>query len=76
MDLYNFMSAARDFRNMGDSVISQFEAIVDGETLEDQNPNALRYIAQFLKDNMADFNEGGEAQELFNQITKYLGEEV
>ena len=40
---------ARDYRDLGHAVTEQFEAVLSGEGVEEQNPNAIDMILRFLE---------------------------
>lgn len=49
MDVSNFISLATQFSRLGSSLIDQANDVLNGEDLEDYNPNALEYIKQFFQ---------------------------
>lgn len=71
MKLEVFLSLADEYVRMGGSVQEQLKAVVlDGEDMEDQNPNALRYVETFLRDAARD--EIDDAAEWAADIADYL----
>lgn len=74
MELYELVDLATDYTNLGWAVQEQLQAVVDGEDLDDQNPNALSMIAGFLK--RAGRLGVEDATDLEKDITDYLGGEV
>ena len=50
MDIYGFIELADQYADLGGAVQSQLSDVAnDTDTMGDQNPNALREIAKFLK---------------------------
>ena len=75
MRLYQFLKLCRTIHDQGDAVIEQFEAIVLGEDLKDQNPNALHLIATDALRPLTccgDEELEEEAEELYEEIDKHL----
>lgn len=50
MELSDLIEICRSWNRMGWAVQSQLESVLDGSPLEDQNPNALEMILDFLRD--------------------------
>lgn len=74
MELQDFVSLCQDFSNLGWAVQEQLTDVLDGEELEEQNPNALGMIRDFLKDAVSYAGEGAlfGAEELADEIDQYL----
>lgn len=69
MTLREFLKIANQWDKMGTAVQSQLQAIVDGQGFEEQNDNALRMIAEFLRyADLHDVNDEG----LGTEIVEYL----
>lgn len=49
MDFMRFMRLVRKYRDMGWSVQGQLDDVINGEPLEDMNPNALEMIREFVE---------------------------
>jgi hypothetical protein len=49
MHIDDFLVLAKQFSNLGDAVGAQLIAVVFGNSVEDQNPNALRMCLPLLK---------------------------
>lgn len=69
MNLEEFLSAARDYVNLGDPVRNQLDAIFDGDPIAEQNLNALRRILAFLD------NNGFGIDAMADEIRTYLKEQ-
>lgn len=78
MILRTFLDLAERLQEMGWSVVEQFEHVQAGKPMEEQNANALRMIAGFLKEamNSGDEELEDEAKGLHSKIMKYLEEKV
>ncbi len=48
MDLHDFIELAREYQSLGWAVQEQLDDVLDGESADDKNPNALRLIRTFL----------------------------
>jgi len=70
MDLETFLLAAQAYSNLGSAIQDQLVAVVAGEAKEEQNPNALRHAAEFLRSRFARDIEG--ASDVATEITEYL----
>ena len=67
MDLEAFTYLADDYNRLGGSIQDQLKAILSGEPVEDQNPNAVKYIIGFLQN-----NELEGAEELADELAEEL----
>ena len=73
MTLATLLELARTLRDEGDAVFEQFEAVVNGEALDEQNPNALRIIAGNLRTVVAAARADGDG-ELAEDADEWLDE--
>jgi len=74
MHISQLLRLAKAIRNEGDSVIAQFQAVLDGEDFSEQNPNALKVILPILDRAHALGVDG--AEDLAEEIRDYLKEHV
>lgn len=54
IDLETFLGIAEQWNDLGGAVQEQFRDIASGGDLAEQNPNALRYILDFLRNQFPD----------------------
>jgi hypothetical protein len=69
MDLATFLRFAKRYNDLGWSVQEQLQDVAQGDSMSDQNSNALYMIARFLR-NIADDVE--DAKELAEEIEQFL----
>lgn len=50
MNFHDFIRIAKDYSALGSSVQDQLDDIIDGEPMDDMNPNALAYISDLIGD--------------------------
>lgn len=74
MHISQLLRLAKAIRNEGDSVIAQFQAVLDGEDFSEQNPNALKAILPILDRAHALGVDG--AEDLADEIRDHLKEQV
>lgn len=71
MDLYQLLTLAKQFNEMGDAVGRQLLAVVlRDEALDEQNPNALKAAAKFLR--ICARHGIENAEEELDKINEYL----
>lgn len=76
MNFHDFVELARKYAAMGTSVQQQMDDVIDGEPLDELNPNALQMIRE-LTEAFERATEGGD-EDSFNvidAIKEHLGEE-
>jgi hypothetical protein len=76
MNFIDFLDLAQKFAAMGTSVQAQMEDVINGEPLDDLNPNALAMILELVK-SFEHVTEGGD-EDSFNvkhAIEEHLGEQ-
>ena len=76
MNFHDFVELARKYSAMGTSVQQQMDDVMDGESLEELNPNALAMIRE-LTEAFERVTEGGD-EDSFNvidAIKEHLGEQ-
>jgi hypothetical protein len=77
MKVSEFLSLARSVMRQGDAITEQLDAVVAGQPLEDQNPNALRIISFEILRELAlveDEELAEDAFDLMERIDTYLAE--
>jgi hypothetical protein len=70
MTLSDFLRLAKQYTDLGWSVQEQLQDVATGESLDEQNPNALEMCADILRD-LADFDMT-DADDLAGEISEYL----
>lgn len=62
MRIEELLEICRNYAYLGEPVSSQLHDLVENdESMDEQNPNALRYIADFLDDTASAFEWGGSS---------------
>ena len=74
MQLDDLMELCRQFSNLGWAVQSQLRDVVAGDDLDEQNPNALKMCASFLREAAALGVEG--ASDVADDIKRHLDQPV
>lgn len=81
MDLSDVIDICRAWDRLGWAVQSQLDAVLDGRDIEDQNPNAMDMVDEFLAvvaekaEWVGDGAMGGQARDLSERIaTSRVGE--
>jgi hypothetical protein len=72
MDLHTFLRLAKRYSDMGWSIQEQLVDVAGGQSMFEQNTNALSIIAKFLHD-AGDDLDGGE--EMAEEIERFLESE-
>lgn len=71
MNLEDFLLLSRELRRLGDAVVEQLEAVVlRGESLDEQNGNALRLLVPVLRQ-LAE-SEVEDADEWIDEIAEHV----
>lgn len=76
MNFHDFVELARKYAAMGWSVQQQMDDVIDGEPLDELNPNALQMIRELVEE-FERVNQYGD-EDSFNvihSIKEHLGEE-
>lgn len=76
MNFHDFVELARKYSAMGWSVQQQMDDVIDGEPLDELNPNALQMIRELVEE-FERLNQYGD-EDSFNvihSIKEHLGEE-
>lgn len=69
MNVEEFIELAQKYSDMGWAVQEQFRDVLDTGPSDDQNPNALEMIRDFLRDNATNLED---AQDWIDELTHYL----
>lgn len=72
MDIYDFLKLAKKYSDLGDAIQSQLLAVVEGDSVDRQNPNAMRYALRFLQ--VAERHGVEDVEYLIEEINTALGE--
>lgn len=76
MNFQDFVELAKKYAAMGWSVQEQMDDVINGESLDDLNPNALAMIRRLTED-FERVTEGGDEDsfDVIHAIKEHLGEE-